>query len=366
MIDATSFTPGLQLSERFFQDVVKPILDQALPGLVYSAALLGSGSEVLGFDTPQSMDHHWGPRVQLFMRADELAYKPAIVEVMSRQLPYVFRGIPTNFGSPDPIGVQLLQAIDDGPINHRVEVTTPKAFWRAVLAFDPDEEITLCDWLTFPEQHLLSITAGAVFHDGLGTLEPLRIKFRYYPHELWLHLLAAQWTRISQVEAFVGRCGDVGDEIGSRLIASSIIQDLMKLCFLMAKQYAPYAKWFGTAFARLEVAKELTPIFAAVQSAAAWKEREFHLAQAYAIVASRHNALQITPPLETTVSRYYGRPYLVIHADRFAEEIKRAITDEEVKQIAQRNIGAVDQFVDSTDVLSHPYLCRSLRSVYTA
>jgi hypothetical protein len=33
----------------------------------HAAALLDSGSEVLGFDDAMSTDHHWGPRVLLLL-----------------------------------------------------------------------------------------------------------------------------------------------------------------------------------------------------------------------------------------------------------------------------------------------------------
>ena len=62
------FIPGLQLSEIFYQEAVKPLLESDFPYVVYSAALIGSGSEVLGYDTAQSMDHHWGPKLQLFVK----------------------------------------------------------------------------------------------------------------------------------------------------------------------------------------------------------------------------------------------------------------------------------------------------------
>ena len=62
------FIPGLRLSEEFFHEAVAPILAADFRDVPYSAALLGSGSEILGFDTEMSSDHHWGPRVMLFLQ----------------------------------------------------------------------------------------------------------------------------------------------------------------------------------------------------------------------------------------------------------------------------------------------------------
>jgi len=73
---------------------------------------------------------------------------------------------------------------------------------------------------------------------------------------------------VSQEEAFMARCGDVGDELGSRLVAARMIVELMRLCFLMARHYWPYAKWFGTAFSRLDGADELQPVFQAQAASA--------------------------------------------------------------------------------------------------
>jgi hypothetical protein len=60
-----SFVPGLELSRNFYHELVRPILDVDFPGLLYSAALLGRGSEVLGFDDEMSTDHDWKLRVLL-------------------------------------------------------------------------------------------------------------------------------------------------------------------------------------------------------------------------------------------------------------------------------------------------------------
>ena len=60
------FIPGLTLCGDFYREAVRPLLDDAFPGLAHSAALIGSGSEVLGFDDEMSSDHHWG-RVSSFL-----------------------------------------------------------------------------------------------------------------------------------------------------------------------------------------------------------------------------------------------------------------------------------------------------------
>ncbi len=45
------FIPGVQLNEMFYREAVAPILAGAFPDLRYSAALIGHGSDVLGFDS---------------------------------------------------------------------------------------------------------------------------------------------------------------------------------------------------------------------------------------------------------------------------------------------------------------------------
>ena len=97
------FIPGLKLAERFYREVVQPILAQAFPDLVYSAALIGPGSDVLGFDTPRSTDHDWGPRLQLFLHeADHEALAESVTAMLREELPPTFRGWPVGFTPPDP------------------------------------------------------------------------------------------------------------------------------------------------------------------------------------------------------------------------------------------------------------------------
>ncbi len=360
----SEFISGLKLNELFYHEAVKPILKRDFPGLIYSAALIGYGSDVFGYDTALSTDHMWGPRLYLFVsEADHNEYAIRITEKLSQKLPFKFMGYSTNFSAPDEENIRVLEEIEAGPVNHLVWVETIPAFFENYIGLNPNQEMSLLDWLTVPEQKLLAATAGRVYYDGLQELEPIRQKLAYYPHEVWLWLLSAQWERISQEEAFVGRCGEVGDELGSQLIAGRLVHDLMKLCFLMEQRYAPYSKWFGTAFSNLKCAAELGPVLQNVLRAAHWQERERHLSQAYQIAARLHNALNITDPLEIEVSRFHNRPYLVIHAGRFVSEIRSAIKDEAVRNI-KPPIGAIDQFTDHVGILSNPQNAASVKAIF--
>jgi hypothetical protein len=211
--------------------------------------------------------------------------------------------------------------------------------------------MSVVDWLTIPEQVLRSLARGGLFHDGLGTIGPIISQLEYYPHDVWLYLLANQWRRIFQEDAFMGRCGQVGDELGSRIVASRLIRDLMRLCFLMEREYAPYIKWFGTAFSKLKCSETLTPIFHQIFDAQTWQDRQGHLVQGYEYVGELQNKLKITEPLKTKVIQFHNRPFLVTNGEAFAESIHREIKDPEVKALP-KFLGSIDQYVDSTDVLS--------------
>src|SRR5258707_9689481 len=101
------FIPGLKLSKLFYQQEVRPILNKEFPKLRYSAALIGWGSEVLGFDTPISRDHHWGPRVLLFLSENNYReLRDPVDRALSLHLPYQFMGYSTNYSKPEPNGVR--------------------------------------------------------------------------------------------------------------------------------------------------------------------------------------------------------------------------------------------------------------------
>lgn len=354
------FIQGRALSQQFFTEVVQGLLKKHYPTLKYSAGLLGPGSDVIGFDTARSMDHDWGPRVLLFLSESDFKKKQQIDEMLSKELPYSFKGFSTHFGPPDEQGVKISQKIERGKIRHRVEIYTIRSFFKQYLNVDINQRLSAQDWLVFPEHKLLTISGEKLFYDKLQMVKVLS-QFIYYPKDVWYYLLACQWARIGQEEHFMGRCGELGDEIGSKIVAVRLVKDIMKLCFLLEKKYTPYIKWFGSGFKQLKASKTLALTLKKILASTDWKTREQHLSKAYQYLALQHNGLKITKPMPTRVALFHDRPFLVIEGEKFAAAIRSEIKDPAIKKI-KVNFGSVNQFSDSTDLMESN--TQKLKAIY--
>ena len=365
-MSTSPFIPGKKLCGQFYEEAVRPILINRFPQLKHAAALIGDGSEVLGFDDELSTDHDWGPRVLLFVEEADQQLAEQIIYTLAQELPYEFHGYPTHWTDPDANdnGTQLLELVTNGPIHHRVTVQTIRSFIMEHLGFDIRQELEPTDWLTFSEQRLLTFTRGAVYHDEVR-LEEHRSRFAYYPRDVWLYLLAAGWARIGEDEHLMGRAGMVGDEVGSAIIGARLVRDIMRLWFLMEKTYAPYPKWFGTAFKRLPGAQELWPVLQGALQVDNWQQRERFLVKAYEQLAIRHNALKLTRPFPEQTISFFGRPFQVMELHGFSEALIEQIEDPHVKHIAATAPrGSLDLLSDNTNLVSDPRWRPRIRQLY--
>lgn len=355
---------GLTLSRTFFEDAVRPILAAHSPGLAYAAGLIGSGSDVLGFDTARSQDHGWGPRLILFLEDRDVdAVGPELDRMLRASLPPTIAGFPTSFAEFDvEPGTSHMVDVEAGHlINHGITITSPRRWLKARLGIEAVDNLDAATWVTLSEQALLEATAGEIFRDDTGEITAARDRLAWYPDAVWRYRLAAQWKRISQLEAFIGRCGEVGDDLGSQLVAMSLVRDVMKLAFLLERRYAPYPKWFGSAFARLAIAPALTPELDWARYATAWPEREAGVVAAAATLARRHNELALTPWVDPTPRSFFGRPFQVLFAARFADALMASVTDPAVLALPL-HLGGLDQYTDSTDAMGTQELHRAIRT----
>jgi GrpB-like predicted nucleotidyltransferase (UPF0157 family) len=327
---------GRALAGAFWAECVAPALvELGCPPV--GAALLGYGSEVLGFDDDRSTDHNFGPRLQVFVgERSTKAERGDLTAALDRALPTEFGGRPVRFAlTTDPL------------VRHRVQVTTVGRLFRAVSGLDPTAgSIPATAWLRTSTQSLAELTGGAVFADPDGQLAAARDVLRWYPPDVWRYVLACQWKRLSQHEAFVGRAGEVGDDTGSRVISARLARDLMRLGFLLERTWAPYDKWLGSAFGRLALAPAVEPHLARLMSTATWTDRQDAYAEAASALSTRFNELDLIAAIDPTPRPYHGRPFHVLHAERFAEACLAATP---LRTRGWR--GAVDQWIDNVDVL---------------
>jgi Domain of unknown function (DUF4037) len=332
------FVPGAVLCAAFYREVLEPVIR-----VPHAAGLLGPGSDVLGYDTERSTDHDWGPRATLLVADDAVA---GVRERVLAALPHEFGGWPTALGR-------------DGAVPRpAVVVTTLQQLATTELGLDLHLDPTPDEWLRIPQQRLLQVVAGSVFVDQIGGLTRLRALLEWYPHDVWWWLVAAGWRRLDHEEPFVQRTAEAGDDLGSAVVAARQGCECMRLALLLARRYAPYSKWLGTAFAQLPDPDGLGAALRDAIRARDGDGRGEALGRAYVCLAHRHNAITPGPRPEVTLGPFWDRPALVLGGERFATAALANVADPTL--LARPLLGTVDQWVDSTDVLVSPALCREV------
>ena len=327
---------GQTLAAGFYRDVVAELVN-----VPHAAALVGEGSEVLGFDDGRSTDHAWGPRLHIFVENDAVE---EITRRIERGLPDTYRSVPVRF-----------YAWQDQQVRHHVAVTPVEEWVQSELGRPVPTDTA--SWLGLSQQRLLQVTAGMVFHDDVGDLTRIRRQLAYYPDDVWWWMQASQWQLIANAEALPGRLAEAGDFRGARIIAALLARLLVELTFLQQRRYWPYLKWLSAAFAQLEDAERLGPLLDQLMDAQTPPDREAALITCLEVVAAQHNRLDRDQPLDPTCQPFEvgindaRRPYRVLNAERFAQACLHKVTDPELRQLAP--VGAIDQLTHSSDQLTN-------------
>lgn len=72
--------------------------------------------------------------------------------------------------------------------------------------------------------------------------------------------------------------------------------------------------------------------------------------------------MKVTEPMNTKVTDYYRRPYLVLFAGRFAETLFEKITDPVLKEIGL--LGSIDQMTHVSAILENNHNIKKMRELY--
>lgn len=293
-----------------------------------------------------STDHDWGRRLQLLLDPTDHALRAE----------------------------EVVGALDAALVDHRVEVLTladllERHLGPAGYVLLGAGSLPTPDWLATPQQELLALTSGVVLHDDVG-LSDVRRLLAWYPEPVWLWLMAGCWSHIGEDEHLAPRAGQAGDDLGSRVVTARLVRTAMQLALLQHRRYAPYAKWLGSAVARLPDGDGLGTHLANALAASSWERRNQHVARACEVLAERHEALAVTARVRTTARPFHSRPFEVIGGSDVAGALLAAVDATDDPDLAglllRRPIGGIDLVTASTDVLADPVWRGRMRGLWTA
>ena len=254
----------VDISRRFFEQVVKPILAECFPEVLAHAAIgvVGYGSEVLRLDDAYSSDHHWGLRVDTLLPHELfVVHADEIKRVVGAGLPAEFEGHALRTGHVDGAGVApeslrdfLLRTIgiDHAPRNH-------------------------VEWLKLPEEDIIHVTNGEIWHDPSGNFSRLRTALQaYYPEPVRQRRIA-HWCRyFSGMGTYALRRAILRDnEYYANIAFTRALRLGVQLAFLLDKTYFPYDKWTYAHFVNLpRLAQPLKPLVdEAARLATPWERK---------------------------------------------------------------------------------------------
>ena len=295
---------------------------------------------MLGLDDATSRDHDWGCRLTLLVDEDARDQVPRISRILEEGLPERFGEYPVRF----PVTW-------DPSVTHKVEVATVADFGASRLGVDPTRGLAVLDWLILTGQSVLEVTAGPVFTDRTRGLAPVRALLAWYPPDVERYVLAAGWQRLCQSLPLMGRTAEAGDELGSRLLSARLAEDLIWLAFALSRRWPPYPKWRGTVFRSLPAAATVGPLLDAAVAAPGWRERESALATACEVLLDIQRDRGLPAP-DSAVIPFWDRPYQTVD-EAVPRLLLASVTDPDVARLPPL-VGSIEQWVDSTDVLSSP------------
>lgn len=224
---------GLELSERFYEAYVRPMLDEQFPVLrgQLAVGLFGSGSECFGFDDGVSTDHDFEPGVCIL-----LPEEAAVDRQTAFRLERAYAKLPKEF-----MGARRSAVAPVGGARHGV-LRTAEVFRDMVGS--PDGVLTLSQWLTVPEHALAEATNGRLFFDGLGEVTRIRESLMRYPEDVRRKKLAGHLLLMAQSGQYnYRRCLAHGETGAAQLAVHEFVQHTMAAAFLLNNVYQPYYKW---------------------------------------------------------------------------------------------------------------------------
>ncbi|WP_195339898.1 DUF4037 domain-containing protein [Fusobacterium sp. 1001295B_180824_G3] len=233
---------GLELSKRYFYDIVLPEFEKKLKDILPLCAfgLVGEGSECYGYDDELSQDHDFGPSVCIWLKKDDyLKYQDRINEVL--------KNLPKTY-----LGFQELKESEWGYNRHGL-LNIEDFYFKFIGSSIPPQ--TINDWQKIPETALATVTNGEVFLDNLGEFTKIREELlNYYPEPIRQNKIATRLMNISQHGQYnYIRCLRRNDLVSANQCLYLFVDEVIHLVFLLNRRYKIFYKWANRALLDLKI-----------------------------------------------------------------------------------------------------------------
>lgn len=355
---------GLDLSEEFYQEIVRPIVAKHFPQLLdkHAAGLIGYGSDVLGYDDELSRDHEWGARCHIWLLdSDYEEYAARLNQAFDEEVPIIFQGYPARF-SVDESHEVLVPYNGESNIHH-IAITSVSRHMRIQLGLHTSQ-LAICDWLVLPEQKLMEWTRGRIFTDPVGEITEVRRILSYLPDEVWRYKLKYAWSAFRHLNV-AGLAALRGESLSARLLINRMVEKAIQLVFLYNKRYRPGTyKWVSKELAQISpLANELIERLEGILMEPCVTRAVEQIEGVLTILVQQHNDMKLTETIELEPPNFFARS-LQSYSYISIEDALFATLPEELQHLEIP--GSLDQFVTSEHLLIWADHYSKFKPIYSA
>jgi hypothetical protein len=235
------------------------MLEKEFPHLLphLAVGLFGAGSECLGLDDDMSRDHDFEAGFILLLPDES-----AVDRQEAFRLERAYAALPKEF-----MGVKRSRIAPTGGARHGV---LRRADFLIGKTGTPDGELSLRDFLYLPEQALLEVTNGTLFHDGDGKFTAIRKSLSYLPEDVRRKKMAGELLLMGQAGEYnLPRALSRGDAGAAQLSLLEFVKSALHFSFLFNRKYLPYYKWQFKLLDTLPTLSQLSSLLLSLISAPA-------------------------------------------------------------------------------------------------
>ncbi|WP_064581294.1 DUF4037 domain-containing protein [Streptobacillus moniliformis] len=229
-VEVTNDSKLIDKSREYTKKYILPKIKEKNEKLLskITIALIGEGSEVIGYDDEYSKDHDYTFMPIIFLNDEDYEKYHKELEDILLSLPQEFLGI---------------KHVNNNVVNERRGVKKIGDYLYRFIGKE-NANLTIEDYRKIPEHALFSLTSGEIFFAGNEELSSILSTLKYYPDVIRENKIATVCTRIAQSGQYnYLRLMKREDKIAASIAKNIFIENVIHLIYLLNFKYMPFYKW---------------------------------------------------------------------------------------------------------------------------